>query len=303
MRQRRRNFRSLYWQLPLLGLAGLAALSFAFRSDNVGQRSDAQATLATLRQPHHSNPNKRQLANGFISVFSYKAPLNEWDVSEFTWDDVGIQNSWKGENVVRTPAGAELRLSHATSGRKPFAGAELQSRQWVQYGRVEVLMKPIPGSGAVTSFSTWTSPFYRDPNDQIDMEWVGVRPELIQLDVRRNGNDQGAWKHALDFEVAEDYHLYAFEWTPDSIVWTVDGQEIHRVSEEYVDIPDTPQKLVARVWTGSNYQWHGQPNFNSGDAAIIKCVSYQPMGVPQAPSCSDRPDLLLLDDEVTGTSS
>ena len=107
---------------------------------------------------------------------------------------------------------------------KDFRGGELRTVESVRYGRFEVRMKSAAGSGIVSSFFT-----YRDFTsggaenwNEIDWEYLGLYDDKVQT----NYITQYHWDHvgmiSVNFNPHEDFHVYAFEWTPDYLAFFID---------------------------------------------------------------------------------
>ncbi len=59
------------------------------------------------------------------------------------------------------------------------------------------------------------------------------------------------------------------------------------ITDQDIDIPDSPQRLIFHLWTGHYFQWHGQPTFASGTSAQVKCVSYARLDAINENECAD----------------
>jgi beta-glucanase (GH16 family) len=57
---------------------------------------------------------------------------------------------------------------------------------------------------------------------------------------------------------ATDWHVYAVDWTPDALVFTVDEREVYRVTRAMVEAHgrwafDNPKHLILNLALGGNY--------------------------------------------------
>ena len=56
------------------------------------------------------------------------------------------------------------------------------------------------------------------------------------------------------FDICDDYHTYAFEWTPDYIAWFIDGAQIRKVTgasvTEYTQNASQGMSIHFNVWAG-----------------------------------------------------
>lgn len=138
-----------------------------------------------------------------------------------------------------------------------------------QYGRVEVRAK-LP-SCLGTWPAIWLMPQVRSYGPwprcgEIDiMENVGYDPEKINYAVhteahnhmKHNGKGGNAWCP----DNATEYHVYGFEWSPESLTWTLDGRKrlvLTRPDDASIETwPfDQPFYLILNVAFGGG--WGGQ---------------------------------------------
>ena len=55
----------------------------------------------------------------------------------------------------------------------------------------------------------------------------------------------------------EEFHTYAFEWTPDYIAWFIDGVETYRQTGEHISTMNLPQKIMMNIWNPEYENWVG----------------------------------------------
>lgn len=210
-------------------------------------------------------------------------------LSDYRMDEDWISIVYRPENVSFDKSGMTLEL-FKTKGPLPFSGSEFQRKGLYGYGRYEAVMTPSGAAGSITSFFTYTGEYWGDPHDEIDFEFVAQRPREVWLNYFTNGvNDP--LSVPLWFDTTAGVHLYAFEWSPDSIRWYVDGVRIREVTTTTSNaggIPRTTGRVVANLWAGNGPStgWTGQPNF-ARTRASYRCISHVPMG-QAGPQCSDR---------------
>jgi beta-glucanase (GH16 family) len=183
--------------------------------------------------------------------------------------------------------GLSLAIHEQSDAANPFAGSEIQSHLVYGFGRYEVVMQPARGSGLISSFFTYTGPYFGMPHDEIDIEFLGNNTNQVQFNYFKNGKVGASKTIDLPFDAADRAHVYAFEWTPERITWSVDGVLAYRTELNDDGIPLTPAKIILNLWTGKSFmsQWHGPATFESGATADYACVSYQPIE-SEARSCS-----------------
>ena len=225
----------------------------------------------------------------FVTWFADGHDDETWYRSDFDNVDHFQQVGWKPEHLDFDGDAVNLWLTNRPSETNPYTSAEYQKRGRYGFGRYEVIMKAARGSGLVSSFFTHTGPYFGDPHDEIDFEFLGKDTRRVWLNWFTNGTEgQSKWHH-LDFDAADDYHLYAFEWTPETIRWFVDGELIYERPDNALAVPVTPGRIIINLWTGRDAQhdWHGEPTFAVADHASYLCISFRGAADTEARQCSD----------------
>lgn len=212
--------------------------------------------------------------------------LNEWRVSTYKNDQPGAYygGPWTFENIIQEPDRLVLKVAAGKDGERPTM-AEMQSRRKFGYGRYEVIMRPSGESGVVSTFFTYTGPWNGDPKDEVDIEFVGKRPEIVEYNYWKNGRKGAYSREPLGFDFSADMNLYAFEWHPDEIIWFVNGEEHYRSPRDSSRIPSHAGNIFLSAWTGK-YEWTGQPDFGESAQAEYACVSFTPFE-GDSYTCSD----------------
>ncbi len=160
------------------------------------------------------------------------------------------------------------------SGR-PYAAGELQSLKKYGYGRYEARMRPAKLNGAMTG-SIFT---YNDqPQDEIDIEFIGKDPTMFQTNYFTNGVGQHGSDIHLGFDATESFHDYAFEWRPDSIIWFVDGKPVHRENGSRGPLPQAAGAFIINVWPGNTVDnWLGKLHYEKPVQAEYEWLRYTPL--------------------------
>lgn len=283
--QKLRNGCPSLFRLSIAAVAGLAVTT------NMGLKT-SQAEKRSA-QEHYTNKNRRTLLKSFVSTFEKGHDYRNWYISDFIIDDDFFQNAWAASNLLFLKNGdVALALTHQKKGKKKYSGAEYQKTGWAQYGRFETIMMSAKGSGVVTGFFTHTGPYFKDPHDEIDIEFLGKNTNEIQFNIYRDGKPMGSEIQKLDYDASNEFHLYAFEWTPTRVTWFIDNEKVFETTDLDFDIPDAPQRLIAQIWTGNIFEWHGKPKFEDGTSAVVRCISYTRLEDTKSEKCSDKPELL-----------
>ncbi|MCK0168490.1 family 16 glycosylhydrolase [Jannaschia sp. S6380] len=226
----------------------------------------------------------------FLSRFVAGERLDDgWQVSHFTIRSNGFRTAWVRDAVGWFDDALSLSLVPSPDeAETEFHGAEVQRRLRTHYGRYEVEMTAARGEGVISSFFTYTGPFYGDPQDEIDLEFLGRDTTRVWVTRFAKGAPlPGQWVD-LGFDAAEGSHVYAFDWSPEEIVWYADGRELFRVHADDTAIPDIPGRIMFNIWAGGEAQadWSGVAPGDVKARALYRCVSYRPPG-SDAPMCSD----------------
>jgi endo-1,3-1,4-beta-glycanase ExoK len=209
--------------------------------------------------------------------------------ANYVMDAPWFATGYTPRNVRFDKHGMTLVIQNKRMQRQPYTGAEFQISGFYGFGRYETIMKAAKGSGVVSSFFTHTDDYFDDPHDEIDFEFLGKNTRAVELNYFAGKRQQGAKTIKLDYDAAEEFHLYAFEWTPTYIKWFIDGKLVHEVhgSNAKTPIPRSSQRVIANIWAakGTALQWTGPVEFETASAQYL-CMSHVPMG-RRGKQCAD----------------
>lgn len=215
-----------------------------------------------------------------------------WFVSH-GWTNGGVVNvGWSKDQVRHRPGRIDLSLAPIPAAGTPHSAGEIQARGWGGYGRYEATVRAAAGGpGMVTGFFVYTGPHFDDPHDEIDFEWLGKDTRAVQLNHFSDGRPAGGVTVPLDFDAAEEFSTYRFDWLPDRIDWYVDGRLVHSADGSAQRLPEPPAKLFFDIWAGRGRDaetWLGGRFADPGRpvTASVRCVSYVPLG-ESGEHCSD----------------
>lgn len=167
---------------------------------------------------------------------------------------------------------------------KPYQGAEIRTNDSYLYGKFEVRMKSAENSGMLCSFFT----FYDQPDfsrnwNEIDIEILGRYNNEVQFNTITPGPSGRAAhekRYVLDYNPHEEFHTYAFVWTPEFISFEVDGQEVYRDTGAHIADMNRPQKLMMNIWISHWTEWTGiwsEPEFPlTAQYDYVKYYAYTP---------------------------
>src|SRR5262245_31408542 len=122
---------------------------------------------------------------------------------------------------------AAVVMQAGAAEAKAYKGAEVYSLQSVLYGRMEMRMRMIRGSGLLSTFFT-----YKNGSEAAGASWEELDVEVL------GKNNAATWQSNLitgnprmtseqlytaTSSLADGYHTYTLEWTPDYVSWSFDG--------------------------------------------------------------------------------
>jgi beta-glucanase (GH16 family) len=160
----------------------------------------------------------------------------------------------------------------AKSGDSP----QLTSKWYIMFGKVEISLKAAPGAGIVSSFVLQS-----DTLDEIDWEWLGADPDEVQSNYFGKGQttsyNRGAF-HA-DAGSQSGFKKYTIEWTPNQIVWQIDGVTVRTLEPNGANnqYPQSPMQVKFGAWSGGDsanapgtIEWsRGPTNYAKGPYSMV----------------------------------
>lgn len=140
---------------------------------------------------------------------------------------------------------------------KEFKGAEYRTKEAYTYGRFEVRMKSAHCEGMLSSFFTYWDGGENIWNE-IDIEIMGRYDDNVQFNTitpSQSGNHVG--HYPMSYSPHQDYHTYAFEWTPQYVAWFVDGIEVLKQTGSHIQTLTKSQKIMMNIWNPQYENWAG----------------------------------------------
>ncbi|RMH01644.1 MAG: glycoside hydrolase family 16 protein [Chloroflexi bacterium] len=187
-----------------------------------------------------------------------------WGNRELQWYTERPENVRLEDGLLIIEAREEEFIrSNYTSARMKTEGLH----SWL-YGRFEARIQIPRGQGIWPAFWMLGTEGGNWPNiGEIDiMENIGQEPHTIYTTVHgpgySGGNGVGQPYTLPNGEpFADDFHVYAVEWEPESITWYVDDNPVFAITPENVPgkwVFDHPFFLILNVAVGGN--WPGPPS-------------------------------------------
>ena len=163
--------------------------------------------------------------------------------------------------------GAVLSIKGESLGVRDYTAASICSQNQYLFGKFEATIQASDVPGVVTGFFLYRN----SPRQEIDIEIVGNRPYRLLINVFYNPGGEGAnydygYRGApsyidLGFDASKASHRYSIEWSPNEILWFVDGNLVHRrVVWNPTPIPHLPMTVHANNWVTRSTQLAGRIN-------------------------------------------
>jgi endo-1,3-1,4-beta-glycanase ExoK len=212
----------------------------------------------------------------FVDTF---ADLDEtrWRIADGWSNGEWTANDWRSEQISVAPHGIDIVLARTDGAEKRFSSGELQSEEVFRYGYFETRLRAPRGSGLVTGFFTYARGRSERSWDEVDIEILGRDTRSIQFTYFRRGR-RHIVTQPLGFDAAEDFHNYAFEWTPEHLRWYVNGALVHEELGANGALPRATQRLYLHLWnTETLTRWLGPIEPGAGPWRLgVACVAYAP---------------------------
>jgi beta-glucanase (GH16 family) len=155
----------------------------------------------------------------------------------------------KADKAIANYAGKERAY---TSGMMSTYGKFSQ-----QYGRFEIRCRIPKGKGLWPAFWLLPEPVGWPPEIDV-LETLGHEPTKVYMthhfndENKKHASHGGSW---VGPDFSAEFHIFAVEWSPQSIVWYVDGREHFRSSKT---IPERKMYILVNLAVGGD--WPGPPN-------------------------------------------
>lgn len=265
------------------GGCALSAMQLRSRRTRGGSHNEATQNSTNRIVGHPSPSTVYPTRSGFtlMLVEEFDAPIDLDSDPIWTWSDGGLlegQVRFVKEAIKFEGGKMKIELGHSGGGdvqacsnaegsvipAKRLNSGEMRTRyNMFRYGLYEVRMKaPSVQNGNTRINGNFVATFFvfRDGKykhwREIDFEITGDAAGSLQTNILSADNtEKWNWriqedaKHALPFNVREDFHTYAFEWLPHRITWYVDGKVIRVKEGGKLPIPEMSGKVMMNLWT------------------------------------------------------
>jgi beta-glucanase (GH16 family) len=161
------------------------------------------------------------------------------------------------ERVSTSDGEFDFTSGLVSTGRTDREGPR-EDRFAFTYGFVEVRARLPKGAGLWPAI--WLMPSSHESRPEIDiMEVLGHAPDVLEMHYhhRMSGEDLSEGQDRKVVDLSEDWHDFAVDWSPQAIVWYLDGKEQWRVDDPRI-ISKEPMYLIINLAVGGD--WPGPPD-------------------------------------------
>lgn len=168
-------------------------------------------------------------------------------------------------------------FSSGYASAKSYKGAEIYSSDSTKYGRYVMRMRMAEGSGVLSTFFTYKngSEVAGAVWEEIDIEVLGKNDAYQMQSNIIVGSPRQTTEglHTAGQSLADDYHTYVLEWTPDYVAWFIDGQQVRRINgSNFVSGLVNPQSMRFNIWASTTESWVGA--FNPSILPVYQFINY-----------------------------
>ena len=157
---------------------------------------------------------------------------------------------------------ASASLLAPLANAKQYKGAEIYSNNSYLYGRYEMRMQSAKASGVLSTFFT-----YKGGSETAGAFWEEIDIEIFGKNngtqwqsniIYGTGPTHAEETHTESTSLAEGYHTYVLEWTPEYVAWFVDGVEKRRITgSSTITSLTNAQSLRFNIWSSESVPWVG----------------------------------------------
>ncbi len=287
MRDMTSRYSYWFWGIGFLVLSGATSSCVPLRSVSPIATVTEEAQVAPNAVPTAA-PSAGPISggSGWRRVFTDEFTSGVLDRSKWTrcywWDNGGCTNlgnpnlnwylpgniSFRNGALVLTAReqqvrGINGRLFPYTSGMvttgRDYAERHRSDRFSFTYGYVEIRARIPSGRGLWPAL--WLMPSTHRDLPEIDiMEVIGHRPNVLEMHFHYRadaGQKRTANRRVTVSDLSRNWHVYGLEWSPNAIIWYLDGVEQWRFTNASA-IPREPMYLIMNLAVGG--AWPGSPN-------------------------------------------
>ncbi|OAQ85045.1 cell wall glucanosyltransferase Mwg1 [Purpureocillium lilacinum] len=166
---------------------------------------------------------------------------------DFAWGPSPAISVFNGaDQITYSEKGAVFNIS------APYQSPTLQSKDYVFFGEIDVVVQAAPGRGIVTAITLQS-----DDLDEVDFEFVGSDTSYVQSAYFSRGRTDGSGRggsHDVSNPMSA-FHKYSFRWNSKGLKWLIDDKEVRYLDYERAKasgpslyMPQTPMRLKIGTW-------------------------------------------------------
>ncbi|MHB1323018.1 MAG: glycoside hydrolase family 16 protein [Coriobacteriia bacterium] len=190
--------------------------------------------------------------------------LRRWQ-TEMAWGryTTGQLEHYDPSALLVRDGGLTIVASEDTWRDRPYRSGVIATfgRHEFTYGYFEIRARMPKGRGLWPAF--WLRASDSDSGAEIDVvEFLGHEPRTVHMALHYDTAGGGHLEPQHSFtgpDFTADHHTYAIDWSPDAVVWYIDGVERWRRTE---GVPSEPMYLIANLSVGG--EWPGSPDGDTG---------------------------------------
>ncbi len=194
------------------------------------------------------------------------------ETGDHGWGNQELQNYTTSRDNSALDGEGNLVITARQESDGGYTSARMTTQNNVQhaYGRIEARIKVPTGQGVWPAFWMLGADFPDTPwpdSGEIDiMEHIGSEPGTVHGTVHGPGYSGGggvgaSYDHPDGGGFPDDFHVYAVDWTPDSITWSVDDVPFNTITPADVSgdwVFDQEFFMILNVAVGG--EWPGYPD-------------------------------------------
>lgn len=175
------------------------------------------------------------------------------------------------------------------------------------HGYVETRAKVPGGRGLWPAFWLLTTHYVEDVPEIDVMEFLGQDKDTLYNTYHYFDIEDGYRKistpslQVFADDWTQNFHTFGMAWSPDEIIWYVDGKETHRVTDSDYVIANQAMYLIANLAVGGN--WPGSPDASTQFPATFEIDYIRAYERKLSPTLNLSKDYSLqFSDEFNGTT-
>ncbi|WP_017606295.1 glycoside hydrolase family 16 protein [Nocardiopsis alkaliphila] len=195
------------------------------------------------------------------------------ELGDHGWGNNELQNYTDSRANSALDGNGNLVITARQEADGSYTSARMTTQNKVQpqYGRIEARIQIPRGQGIWPAFWMLGADFPRTPwpdSGEIDiMENIGREPHLVHGSLHgpgyHGGNPlTGSYMHPQGWSFADTFHVFAVDWRPGSVTWSVNGDAYQTYTWEDTRgnpwVYDQPFFMILNVAVGGD--WPGYPD-------------------------------------------